>query len=640
MRLAPPLLLAAGLGCNDPGLVLIDSVARKGVSDRVSSGGRTAIDVLWVIDNSGSMCQEQKNLIENFRTFVTGLSELDADIKMGVVTTDMADPEQSGRFQNRPAKDFQVCVEADAAAGVYYCNADGDCGEGGCLCGIPHLRRCEADPDCPEGQACVTSGGGSQVRFCSAPCATHADCQRALTAKRTDALTCGLPPDRPAGDDAKYCLLRVCTADFDCVTQEGYRCVGSAVPDDGPVSYCRQFTNLGIGCVPGQATCPLGQICRDDRTCPPYAQCPAPTCDCPVDLPKTVDFRAGRVSEEVVEAAVRHFRCLATVGTSGDPIEKGLGAVWRTLSGPLIAEDHPDFPRPNAHLVVVILSDEDDCTGDEKFFEGSEAQCTERGNLQCVWCRDELEDVVGIADFLKSRKRAPYQVAVAAIVGNDNDTAVLRPKEPDPSCSSDNGVAFAGSRYAALAGEFGQSSGVVESICSDSFEGPLERIATLVVSLAKRFCLTAPIRRCWGDSDCSGGATCRYFWGESGQCKVGTSYTGEACTRDADCPAPGAECDDRRHCMAGEGRPTAVEVRVHRGGAQTYDVLPGWSWSLVPSSTWGCLRFLADDDGCPGDSEVLEGCPLDARPGCCPPEASPPGPDDSLHIRYTSSVVQ
>jgi len=618
--LALPLLLAAALTCNDPRLGLIDGVVRKGVSDGISSGGRTAIDALWVIDNSGSMCQEQKNLIESFRTFVTGLSQLDADLQMGVVTTDMVDRAQSGRFQNTPAKDFRVCVEAKPEAGVYYCAEDGDCGEGGCLCGIPHLLRCETDADCREPDEaeatqalrCVASGHGSQVRFCSAPCSTHSDCQRALTSEKTDALMCGEPPQPPAGGADKYCLLRVCTGDFDCVTESGYRCIESTVEGDGDVSYCRQFVNLGIGgCSPGERSCPLDLVCRDDRTCPRYAQCPAPTCDCPKDLANTMRFQAGRTTGETVEAAVRDFRCLATVGTSGDATEKGLSAIRHALSTALIEEDHPGFPRKDAHLLIVILSDEDDCTGDERFFEGSGAQCDERGNLQCVWCRDDLEDVVGIADFIKSRKRSPYQVAVAAIVGDDLGVAVPQPTEPSPSCSSANGVAFAGARYAALQREFGRA-GVVESICSESFEGPLERIASLVVGLANRFCLTEPLARCFDDAACPSGSTCGYYWGDSGQCRVGTAYTGEACHRDRDCTTHGAECDDRRHCRIDESHPTLLEVRVTREGATTYDVVPPDGWTFVPNGAWGCLRFT--------------------------PEAEP-GPEDAVDIRYNSSVV-
>ena len=216
-RLVPALLVvAAVLTCNAPRLSLLDNAVTKGVVDTVSSGPRTRIDVLWVIDNSGSMCQEQANLIGSFRTFVTGLAELEADVQMAVVTTDMTDPGQQGKFQHHPATDFRSCTLSDPEKGVYYCLSDEDCGEGGCLCGLPHLLRCESDGDCPESLSCVTSGRGSQVRFCSAPCGQHSDCQTVLTEERTEAFWCAEPGEGGEAGAGKYCLLRVCEDDTFC----------------------------------------------------------------------------------------------------------------------------------------------------------------------------------------------------------------------------------------------------------------------------------------------------------------------------------------------------------------------------------------------------------------------------------------
>jgi hypothetical protein len=46
-----------------------------------------AMDILWVIDNSGSMCQEQKVLRENFRSFIAELAETNLDFQIGITTT-------------------------------------------------------------------------------------------------------------------------------------------------------------------------------------------------------------------------------------------------------------------------------------------------------------------------------------------------------------------------------------------------------------------------------------------------------------------------------------------------------------------------------------------------------------------------
>lgn len=47
-----------------------------------------AVDVLWVIDNSESMCQEQRMLRENFAEFVGEFADRSLDLQVGVTTTD------------------------------------------------------------------------------------------------------------------------------------------------------------------------------------------------------------------------------------------------------------------------------------------------------------------------------------------------------------------------------------------------------------------------------------------------------------------------------------------------------------------------------------------------------------------------
>lgn len=46
------------------------------------------VDILWVIDNSGSMETSQQNLASNFQSFIHRFSRLNYDFQMGVVTTD------------------------------------------------------------------------------------------------------------------------------------------------------------------------------------------------------------------------------------------------------------------------------------------------------------------------------------------------------------------------------------------------------------------------------------------------------------------------------------------------------------------------------------------------------------------------
>ncbi|MFU8805618.1 MAG: hypothetical protein ACNA8W_17525 [Bradymonadaceae bacterium] len=72
--------------------------------------GEGSVDILWVIDNSGSMCQQQSLLRANFARFIDRLDAGDLDFHMAVTTTHMATREQypfesvaqAGHFQSTP----------------------------------------------------------------------------------------------------------------------------------------------------------------------------------------------------------------------------------------------------------------------------------------------------------------------------------------------------------------------------------------------------------------------------------------------------------------------------------------------------------------------------------------------------------
>lgn len=60
---------------------------------------RRKVDILLVVDNSCSMIDEQQKLAANFDNFIAQFLEADVDYQIGVVTTDMENPEQAGRLQ-------------------------------------------------------------------------------------------------------------------------------------------------------------------------------------------------------------------------------------------------------------------------------------------------------------------------------------------------------------------------------------------------------------------------------------------------------------------------------------------------------------------------------------------------------------
>lgn len=95
---------------------------------------------------------------------------------------------------------------------------------------------------------------------------------------------------------------------------------------------------------------------------------PPDTKDCPAGLPKVLSMDT-----------IEYFKCLATVKTEqayGANMEQGLKAAWLALDPSGInAEQSRSFLRPDAYLVVVFVSDEDDCSIHEEYCAPN-APCT------------------------------------------------------------------------------------------------------------------------------------------------------------------------------------------------------------------------------------------------------------------------
>ena len=82
------------------------------------------VDILFVVDNSVSMREEQEDLALNFQAFISQIEETNSDWQIGVVTTDMVNPEQRGRLQGDPAiisqdtDNYQVAFQANVQVGT------------------------------------------------------------------------------------------------------------------------------------------------------------------------------------------------------------------------------------------------------------------------------------------------------------------------------------------------------------------------------------------------------------------------------------------------------------------------------------------------------------------------------------------
>lgn len=85
------LVASAGLfaACNQHPVSYSAAIGSVEFIQTTSVDGSTKLDMLWVVDNSGSMCQEQATLRNNFELFIEELDNTNLDFHIAVTTTDM-----------------------------------------------------------------------------------------------------------------------------------------------------------------------------------------------------------------------------------------------------------------------------------------------------------------------------------------------------------------------------------------------------------------------------------------------------------------------------------------------------------------------------------------------------------------------
>ncbi len=70
--------------------------------DSFQQAPNPVVDILWVVDNSGTMNPKREKLSQNFDQFMARLVESEAVYHIGIISTDTDDPTHSGRLQGDP----------------------------------------------------------------------------------------------------------------------------------------------------------------------------------------------------------------------------------------------------------------------------------------------------------------------------------------------------------------------------------------------------------------------------------------------------------------------------------------------------------------------------------------------------------
>jgi hypothetical protein len=98
--LALALLALPVTACDCSGRQLVATLPPDVRVDTYAQQAASKIDVLWIIDNSGSMAPRQENLALNFQAFINEFTKNQIDYRIAVTTTDIF--KEAGRFIGSP----------------------------------------------------------------------------------------------------------------------------------------------------------------------------------------------------------------------------------------------------------------------------------------------------------------------------------------------------------------------------------------------------------------------------------------------------------------------------------------------------------------------------------------------------------
>lgn len=163
---------------------------------------------------------------------------------------------------------------------------------------------------------------------------------------------------------------------------------------------------------------------------------------------------------------VAEFQERIALGVQGSDKEKGLEAAAFALSPAIITRHNTGFLRDEANLLVVIVSDEEDCS-DDGSLDGFDSSACYNQKTALVPARDLVNRIQGV-------KLNNEFVQIGAIVGPFDD-----------SCPE----AYSGRRYAEAALLTG---GLLGKICDASWDTMLSDLGLNAVGILDTFTLAEP----------------------------------------------------------------------------------------------------------------------------------------------------
>jgi hypothetical protein len=510
-RLAPLALLALAVlsGCQDYNFSPVNQCLIQPGSERVTLSDISTADILFVVDDSGSMGGEQIKLQQSFDAFVATLSKTNQDrVAAGLEPIDFHIAiTTTAVFVNR----YKVASCRTSCAGV----AGQVCCDGSDQ-PLKAPRGCVSDADCAGAGAGLTC---QDLPLLGAPGKTCADAAKVPVMVPVACPVVG----QPCGElQVRYLFShgqRACGSSVDCREPYGTCRTGcTGAPTAG--TYCCDAGGAidPLQCNPGVAT-EYAPYPRGDFVKAVTSASGAP----PLVIHFTKDLYCTRNATDsgcagpppasaaaAIQDRVDWFKANVAVGTCGSPQEQGLEAARRALKKALQVDglSQPglapgEWPHEKSKLVTVWVGDEDDCSTPESATAGvimskpptaadpnPPEACEADGGLPAD--QQKRYPVSDFSSFLSGLGRPLATGFIVSATGNTcEDAACQAGICGDPACTSGPlqcGGQGAGYRFIDIATSFRTlgSDVVAGSICnpgsptSPGFSSILQRVAEVV----------------------------------------------------------------------------------------------------------------------------------------------------------------
>jgi hypothetical protein len=496
-RLAPQALAVTALvavawlaACQDYNFSPVRYCLIQPGTERVTLSDISTADVLFVVDDSGSMGGEQRKLAASFQAFVESLkasnlgrvaSRLEPiDFHIAVTTTSVFQDEQPAS----PATCSTSCGGTGSQA--VCCKATNQ--------PLKQARACATATDCTPGNQCLeTCSGRSGQKTCCA--AAGAQPEEVPVACSQVGETCGQLRDRyRVARSARLCGVAIAGgggATTSCALGPNVES-----PNPAPAGYACRTDCAGLGTIPAcctdaaphgawlDADCELGigteggryprgdfvrkganpRVLHFDKSLFCTRTADGTACACTgAGAPATCDPPV--VNQGAIDTLIAQFQENIAVGTCGSGQEQGLEAARLAVRKAIgldglaqpadVGGAAPEWPHPRrvvgptekatSKLVVVFVGDEDDCSSPEDptrgiIFNGSgNDACEADGSLPAD--QQRRFKLQGYADFLTGLGRP---VAGAFIVSANSETCQDQSCVPakccDTACTGDANV--------------------------------------------------------------------------------------------------------------------------------------------------------------------------------------------------------